>query len=272
MIELHCHTTMSDGTLTPTELVVAARNAGVQAIAITDHDTLSGWAEAQAACDVYGLELIPGLELSTTHDGHSLHVLGFYPRAEELAPFLVERHRARIDRAEKIVAKLADLGFPIDMPQVKTPGRFHIAHALREAGYIKDEQDAFRRWLSDSGPAYVPYGDLSAAEGIRVLRECGAVPVWAHPLLFRGGSVESVLPILVGAGLQGIEVYHSEHTPRQSARLLKLAQKYNLVPTGGSDFHGTNKDGVTLNMLHLPLSLLPPLKARIAHPLEYAKA
>ncbi|MBC7880527.1 MAG: PHP domain-containing protein [Anaerolineae bacterium] len=272
MIELHCHTTMSDGTLTPTELVVAARNAGVQAIAITDHDTLSGWTEAQTACDVHGLELIPGLELSTTHEGHSLHVLGFYPRAEELAPFLVERHRARIDRAEKIVAKLAALGFPIDMPQVKTPGRFHIAHALREAGYIKDEQDAFRRWLSDSGPAFVPYGDLSAAEGIRVLRECGAVPVWAHPLLFRGGSVESVLPILVAAGLQGIEVYHSEHTPRQSARLLKLAQRYDLVPTGGSDFHGTNKDGVTLNMLHLPLSLLPPLKARITQPLEYAKA
>lgn len=260
MIELHCHTTCSDGTLTPTELAAAAAVAGVRALAITDHDTLSGWREAEIACKALGIEMIPGLELSTTHRGASLHVLGFYPDAEKLGPFLDECHRERIHRAEQMVEKLAALGYPIPMPAAPTPGRFHIAAALRAAGYIRNEQEAFRRWLSEGGPAFVPYGKLSAEEGIRTLRECGGVPVWAHPLLFRAGSVEEVLPVLVEAGLQGIEVWHSEHTPRQSARLLKLAEHYGLVATGGSDFHGTNKDGVSLNMLHLPLSLLSPLK------------
>jgi hypothetical protein len=261
MIELHCHTTCSDGTLTPSELVVAAVAAGVRVLAVTDHDTLSGWAEAADACARHGVELIPGLELSTTHNGASLHILGFYPNPARLEPFLAERHRARVRRAEAMVAKLAALGYPIVLPpEVHTPGRFHIAAALKAAGHIEDEQDAFRRWLSEGGPAYVPYERLSAVEGVRRLRECGAVAVWAHPMLFKGGSVEQVLPMLVEAGLQGIEVFHSEHTPRQSARLLRFAERYGLIATGGSDFHGDNKDGVSLNMLRLPYELLVPLK------------
>ncbi|MBW4697754.1 MAG: PHP domain-containing protein [Aphanocapsa lilacina HA4352-LM1] len=260
MIELHCHTTCSDGTLTPSELVASAAAAGITALAITDHDTLSGWPEAHEACLRHGLELIPGLELSTVHNGSSLHILGFYPDPVQLAPFLEERHAARVRRAGRIVARLAELGYPIAMPSVPTPGRFHIAGALKQAGYVNDEQDAFRRWLGEGKPAYVPYEHLSAEEGIRHLRECGAVTVWAHPLLFRGGSVEEVLPVLAASGLQGIEVYHSEHTPRQSARLAELARQWGLVVTGGSDFHGDNKSGVSLNMLQLPLTLLEPIK------------
>ncbi|AGY57450.1 PHP domain-containing protein [Gloeobacter kilaueensis] len=260
MIELHCHTTCSDGTLTPGELVAAAAGAGIQALAITDHDTLTGWDEARLACAQYGLELVPGVELSTLHNGCSLHVLGFYPDQAKLTPFLEERHAARVRRARSTVERLADLGYPIEMPRASTPGRFHIARALKEAGYIKDEQQAFQRWIGEGKPAYVPYEHLSAAEGIERLRECGAVTVWAHPMLFRGGNVEAVLPVLVAAGLQGLEVYHCEHTPRQSARLEVLCREWSLIATGGSDFHGDNKDGVSLNMLRLPLSLLEPLK------------
>ncbi len=260
MLELHCHTTCSDGTLTPTELVEAAAQAGVCALAVTDHDTLSGWAEARTACERYGLEMIPGLELSTVHRGSSLHVLGFYPDPELLEPFLIERHAARVRRAQGIVERLVEMGYPVTLPPVKTPGRFHIAAALKEAGHVESEAEAFRLWLNEGQPAYLPYEPLSAAEGIRHLRECGAVTVWAHPILFRGGNVESVLPELVESGLQGLEVFHSEHTPRQSARLQKLAKQYGLVMTGGSDFHGDNKDHVNLNMLKLSIHLLEPLK------------
>lgn len=260
MLELHCHTTCSDGTLTPSELVRAAARAGIRALALTDHDTIAGWDEARDACTQYGLELVPGLELSTSHNGFSLHILGFYPDPKRIEAFLVERHAARVRRARQIVERLGELGYPIAMPDVPTPGRPHIAKALCVAGYVRHEQEAFERWLGEGCPAYVPYERLSSEDGIRALRASGAVPVWAHPMLFRGGNVEQVLSVLAKAGLQGVEVYHCEHSPRQSARLLKMIEPHGLIATGGSDFHGTNKDGVELNMLRLPLTLLEPLK------------
>lgn len=261
MLELHCHTTCSDGTYTPTELVHAAYESGVRALAITDHDTMIGWDEAIEAADKLGLEIVPGLELSTTHNNCSLHVLAFYPDREKLAAFLDERRLGRIRRAETMVSKLNDLDIHIDLPQVATPGRPHIARALVKAGYITREQEAFDRYLGDGKPAYVPYDRLSAVDGIAMLRSCGAVPVWAHPYLFQGGPVAEVLPELVKAGLMGLEVYHSDASPRGSGRLKALAEQYGLICTGGSDFHGTNKDNVYLNMLKLPLSLLDELKA-----------
>ena len=268
MLELHCHTTYSDGSLTPAELVAAAVGAGVRALAITDHDTLSGWDEAFIAAKPYQLEIVPGIELSTVCNKRSLHILGFYPDANKVHTPLNERLDGRFRRARQMVENLAELGYFIELPQFKAgmaPGRPHIAAALVAAGYIRSAREAFERWLGDDGPAYVEYEKFSAIEGIDLLRRCSGVPVWAHPYLFRGGTVEVVLKELVDAGLMGVEVYHPSHSRSQVANLERLCAEYNLLMTGGSDYHGPAPDikapgGSTLNMLHIPLDLLAPIK------------
>lgn len=269
MLELHCHTTYSDGTLTPTYLVEQAVQAGVKALAITDHDTMSGWDEAYAAASTCDIEIVPGLELSTVHNGYSLHILGFYPNRDLLSAPLSERMEGRKRRAAGMVAKLAAMGYAIELPQLgegMVPGRPHIAAALVQAGYAKTPTEAFDRWLKDDGPAYVPYEKFSIVDGISLLRRTGAVPVWAHPYLFRGGVVEEVLKELVAAGLMGVEVYHPTHTLQQQQRLLALCDEYGLIVTGGSDYHGPNPNSsksenpTTLNQMRVPLELLGPVK------------
>lgn len=273
MLELHCHTTYSDGTLTPTQLVEAAVAAGVKALAITDHDTLSGWDEAFAAAQQHSIEIVPGLELSTVYNDRSMHILGFYPDRAKLEAPLQERVAGRHRRAQQMIEKLAALGYPVELPQMSdnmAPGRPHIAAALVRAGYIHTPQEAFERWLSDDGPAFVQYEKFSAQEGIALLRQCGAVPVWAHPCLFRAGLVEDILPELVQAGLMGVEVYHPSHSIEQRLHLEALCQQYGLLMTGGSDYHGPHADAASddlphdqhagLNRLHLPYELLIPLK------------
>jgi hypothetical protein len=276
MLELHCHTTCSDGTLTPSQLVQAAVKAGVRALAITDHDTLSGCNEAiceaqrfaEASAKPYNLEIVPGVELSTVHNDRSLHILGFYPDANKLTAPLSERIEGRKRRAREMVAKLEALGYPISLPELGegvAPSRPHVARALVKAGHVQSCEEAFDRLLGDDKPAYVHYEKFSIAEGVTLLRNCGAVPVWAHPYLFRGGKVEEVLKELVDAGLMGIEVYHPSHTAKERKNLEKLCSQYALLMTGGSDYHGPSPDGkaptsTTLNMMHLPLSLLDPIK------------
>lgn len=267
MLELHCHTTYSDGTLTPAELVAAAQSAGVKALAITDHDTVSGWDEAIAAAPE-GLEIVPGLELSTVLNDRSLHILGFYPERDRLLSPLTERLNGRKRRAQQMLDTLAAMGYPLDLPELgegMAPGRPHIATAMVKAGYVKSAQEAFDRFLGDSRPAFVQYEKFSAIEGIQLLRDCGAVPVWAHPYLWRGGEVDEVLPELVDAGLLGLEVYHPHHSPTQVAKLERLCQQYDLLKTGGSDYHGPNPqtkrdDYTSLNGLQVPLDLLATLK------------
>ena len=245
MLELHSHTTFSDGTLTPGDLVDAAIKAGVKALAITDHDTLAGWDQALQAAGS-ALEIVPGVELSTVEKGKSLHILGFYPRREALEPALKERIAGRQRRAKLMVQKLAELGYPVNLPELPgdmAPGRPHIAAALVRAGHVNSSREAFERWLGDNGPAYVQYEKFSAAAGIQLLRQARAVPVWAHPYLFRGGTVETVLPRLVEAGLMGVEVYHPNHSPSEVRRLETYCQQYGLLMTGGSDYHGPSLDG-----------------------------
>lgn len=268
MLELHCHTTYSDGTLTPEKLVAAAAKAGVRALAITDHDTLSGIDEALIAAEIHNLEIVPGIELSTVHNHRSLHILGFYPNVEKLREPLGDRIAGRFRRAQQMVDKLAELGYPLEMPILgagMAPGRPHIASALVKAGYVKSSAEAFARWLGDDGPAYVHYEKFSIQEGIDLLRSCGAVPVWAHPYLFRGGEVEEVLKEMMDAGLMGVEVYHPNHSLRQVKHLETLCKQNGLLMTGGSDYHGPNPDAkgaeiTKLNMLHLSLELLNPIK------------
>ncbi|PSR14761.1 phosphatase [filamentous cyanobacterium CCP3] len=294
MLDLHSHTTFSDGTLTPTELVAAAIAAGVRALAITDHDTLAGWDEALEASGGE-LEVVPGVELSTVENGRSLHILGFYPNRNRLEPSLSERIEGRRRRAQQMAEKLAALGYPIELPAMPgsmAPGRPHLATALVKAGHAATKREAFDRWLGDHGPAYVQYEKFSAAEGIQLLRDCGAVPVWAHPYLFKGSTVDALMPQLVEAGLMGVEVYHPHHSPSDVRRLEDYCRHYGLLMTGGSDYHGppekkpgakaaanpSDKGGssvrqpskkqtdtpVGLNHLHLPLALLEPLKQAAA--------
>ena len=268
MLELHCHTTYSDGTLTPAELVNKAVNAGVKALAITDHDTVAGWNDARIAAESHNLEIVPGLELSTVHNDRSLHILGFYPDAEKIHAPLQERLDGRKRRAQEMVKKLAELGYPVELPEMPgnmAPGRPHIATALVKAGHVSSSREAFDKWLGDDGPAYVHYEKFSISDGINLLKSCGAVPVWAHPYLFRGVDVETTLKELVEAGLMGVEVYHPTHTPKQTETLKKWCTEYNLIMTGGSDYHGPAPDfkaseATTLNMLHIPLELLEILK------------
>ncbi|NEQ49272.1 MAG: PHP domain-containing protein [Leptolyngbya sp. SIO3F4] len=267
MLELHCHTTFSDGTLTPQQLVERAAAKGVKALAITDHDTISGWDEARNAAQPHGLEIVPGIELSTTYNERSMHILGFYPDPQKIEAPLNERIQGRHRRAQKMVDKLGELGYPIDLPPMPgnmAPGRPHIANALLAAGHVTSQQDAFQRFIGDHGPAYVPYEKFTAQEGIELLKGCGAVPVWAHPYLFRGGIVEEVLPELVKAGLMGVEVYHPQHSISEERVLEELCEKYGLLMTGGSDYHGPQpkpKEGdIDLNGLNLSLELLDIVK------------
>jgi 3',5'-nucleoside bisphosphate phosphatase len=271
MLELHSHTTCSDGSLSPADLVQYAVKQGVRALAITDHDTMAGWDEAQATATPLNLEIIPGLELSTVCNGRSMHILGFYPDAEKLREPLQERVEGRKRRAIAMAAKLAALGYPIELPDMSgamAPGRPHIATALKAAGHVKSSNEAFDRFLKDDGPAYVPYEKFTEQQGIELLLSCGAVPVWAHPYIFRGGTVATILPQLVEAGLMGLEVYHPTHSPSQIRKLEEYCQTYGLLMTGGSDYHGPpkekNADFRDLNDLHVSLSLLAPLKAAAA--------
>jgi 3',5'-nucleoside bisphosphate phosphatase len=270
VLELHCHTTYSDGTLTPTELVTEAYQAGVKALAITDHDTLGGWDEALAAAKNYDLEIVPGVELSTVYHKRSLHILGYYPQRQLLEEPLKERLAGRKRRAAKMVAKLAEMGYKLDLPQLEgnmALGRPHIAHEMVKAGYVCSPQDAFARFIGEDKPAYVHYEKFSATEGIELLIACQSIPVWAHPYLFRGGAVEKVLPELVDAGLMGIEVYHPECSSSQQRKLLEYCQHYDLLATGGTDYHGFASGKVKkqhqLNYFQLPLTILDAIKQKL---------
>ena len=267
MLELHSHTTFSDGSLTPKQRVDRAVSKCVKALAITDHDTISGWHEARTAAQPHGLEIVPGIELSTVYNDRSMHILGFYPDPQKLRVPLYERIQGRHRRAQKMVDNLRALGYPIELPPMPgnmAPGRPHVANALLTAGHVASHQEAFQRFIGDHGPAYVPYEKFTAQEGIALLRSCGAVPVWAHPYLFRGGIVEDILPELVTYGLMGVEVYHPQHSISEEQVLEELCSRYDLLMTGGSDYHGPQpklKPGdIDLNGLKLPLDLLDIVK------------
>lgn len=268
MLELHCHTTYSDGRLTPTELVAEAERAGVKALGITDHDTLGGWNEAKEASLTHNIEIVPGVELSTVCNGRSLHILGYYPQRELLEEPLAERLAGRKRRAAKIVANLTQMGYPLDLPALAgnmALGRPHIAHAMVKAGYVNSSKEAFDRFIGEDKSAYVHYEKFSAAEGIALLKACKAVPVWAHPYLFRGGKVEEILPKLVDAGLMGIEVYHPNCYASKQKKLLEYCQHYGLLATGGTDYHGpavgkSLQVRTQLNHFQLPLTMLDTVK------------
>jgi 3',5'-nucleoside bisphosphate phosphatase len=277
MIDLHVHTHMSDGTLSPGEVVRRAANRGLTAIAITDHDTVAGIRPAMETGTSVGIEVVPGVEISSAWPGGILHMLGFYVNPHD--PILVRSldylKQGRQERIPKILAKLNERNVLISLDEVDreavggVPGRPHVAAVMVQKGHVRKFQDAFDRYLKRGAPAFVEKLKLLPAEAIRVIKAAGGIPVLAHPHSLDQDDpqhVEDVITNLVNQGLEGIEAYYPRHTPRQTALFLNIAAKYDLVVTGGTDFHGANRPEIELGVFPgqgpLPLSLLDKLKAR----------
>jgi predicted metal-dependent phosphoesterase TrpH len=241
-VDLHSHTTASDGTLRPRELVELAARHGVSVLAVTDHDSTSGVAEARAAAPP-DLTVVPGIEINCDVDGSELHVLGYFLdlEAEWLQDFLREQRAERAARVHRILAKLADLGIHVDADEVfslvkeGSAGRPHVAQAMVHRGYVRSVREAFDRYLHTGGPASAPRRRLSPEDAVAVIRRARGVPVLAHPGL---ANRDAMIPGLIEAGLLGIESYYPEHSAVQTESYLDLCRRHGLVATGGSDFHG----------------------------------
>lgn len=265
-IDLHTHSTRSDGTDSPAELVrKAAQDAGLDVVALTDHDATTGWSEAAAAADRFGVRLVRGIEISTTFDGASVHLLG-YEFDPTHVPLVAELERVlggRDQRLPQILAKLAEHGIDISLADVAAhsgdaaaSGRPHIADAMVAKGYIAHRDEAFAGWLDTGGRAYVDRYAAPLVEAVRLLKAAGGQAVVAHPWS-RGSRrvlTEATLALLVEAGLDGLEVDHVDHDPAARRDLRALAANFDLVVTGSSDYHGTGKSAD----FHLGANLTDP--------------
>lgn len=266
-IDLHTHTTASDGLLDPQALVRAARAAGIGVLGVTDHDTVAGLKEALDEAKRVGIELVPGVELSAEGPEGEVHILGYFVdwQGEAFRRFLDRMRQARVARAREMVRRLNRLGVPITFEEVArladgAIGRPHVARALLTAGYARSWEEAFARYLGRGAPAYVPSAHLTPEEAVEAIRRAGGVPVLAHPL--RSGTPERVAR-WVERGLGGIEAYYPDHTPEDVRRFLELARRYRLVATGGSDYHGPGPASrAPLGSQYVPSGTVEALKAR----------
>jgi hypothetical protein len=275
-VDLHLHTTASDGVRTPSEVVRYAKSKQLQAIAVTDHDTIEGLEEALSEGDRIGFEVIPGREISAEFSPGSMHLLGYFLDIHH--PFLIEKlkylQEARAERNPKIVQKLNRLGIQLNYDDVVQAsgggqvGRPHFAQVLLERGYVRSIQEAFDRFLKKGAPAYADKFRFKASEAIHFINESNGVAVIAHPntLGVNGNSaLETLLLQLVKEGLRGIEVYYPEHSSTDIARYKFLAEKYGLVMTGGTDYHGMEGNeldiGVGRGDMRLPYSIVEELRA-----------
>lgn len=257
-IDLHTHTIASDGTLTPTALVELAARKGLAAIAITDHDTLAAIPDARAVGEKLGVEVIAGVELSVSHAGADVHLLGYFvdPTNAALAERLARFRAVREQRGARMVERLRELGVDITLAEVMAEakgaalGRPHVARALVAKGIVKSIPEAFDQWLADGRPAHVPKEKLGAQEAIALVHGARGVAVLAHPGLLPEASRYRIIHDLAALGLDGVEVEHSRHSSEERHRLRDLARELDLVETGGSDFHGENKPGVDLGYGH----------------------
>ena len=248
-VDLHLHTTCSDGRLTPTQLVELVAARGIVVAAITDHDSTEGLPEAlKAASRFPQLTIIPGVELSTDIPGNEIHVLGYFIRYEDAAfqETLRSFRDGRVDRAREMVDKLAALGLPVDWERVcelaqGAVGRPHIAQAMVEKGYISYPQEAFTHYIGRNGPAYAERDKMTPAEAVEYILGVRGVPVLAHPHVVE--NVESLLPELAEAGLAGLEVHYKEYTPAEVEAFAAMAARYGLLPCGGSDYHAFGTPG-----------------------------
>ncbi|WP_123039950.1 PHP domain-containing protein [Cohnella candidum] len=255
-VDLHTHTTASDGRHRPAEVVRMAKEAGLAAVAITDHDTVAGITEALAAGEEYGIRVIPGVEISTSAEGKDIHILGYGFRTDDpvLLDRLVSLRQVRTRRNEEILAKLNALGLDITMEEVEREasssprgdgsiGRPHMAEVLIRKGYVKDLKEAFNRYLAEGAAAYVNPPRIGPADAVRWIHEAGGAAIVAHPGLYRNDRL--VLELL-DQGADGLEAFHSDHDESTARHYRTLAKSRGKIVTGGSDFHGT-RQGVTFH-------------------------
>ena len=274
-IDLHIHTTESDGTLTPSQVVRYAKEKGLKAVAITDHDTIHGNEEAIKEGVNEGVEVIPGVEISVDYSPGTMHMLGYFITSED--PILNEKltllQDSRADRNPRIIEKLNKLGLSLTYDEVVQVsgggqvGRPHMAQVLMKKGYTKSIKEAFDKYLGKGAPAYLDKFRLSAVEAITMITDAGGIPVLAHPFTLyckSSDELDALVEKLVNQGLQGLEVYYSEHDERKTSSYKLLAKRYNLAITGGSDFHGKNMKGIDLGTgrgkLKIPYTALENLK------------
>jgi predicted metal-dependent phosphoesterase TrpH len=275
-IDLHIHSTASDGSLSPSQIIQAAKASDLKAISITDHDTLAGTIEALQCPDVGALEIIPGMEMSARYPAGGMHILGYCIQVSDpsLNRTLAIVQKAREERNEKIIEKLQRLGIDMHYTHVRDIagfgqiGRPHFAQALIRHNAVDDIDDAFDRFLKKGRPAYASRYKLKPAEIIATISKAGGVAVLAHPVSLNATSeaaLEAVIIELVKNGLKGMEVYYPDHTEEQTAMYETLARRHGLVMTGGTDFHGQSKPCVRLGFgkgdLRIPYRLVEALKA-----------
>lgn len=267
-VDLHIHTNRSDGIFTPKEVVDRAWEEGFAAIGIADHDTIKGVKEVLDYAVGVGMELVPAVELSCEYSGFDLHILGYYIKLDDpgLSSFLERAQRARLIRAQKMVERLTRQGVKLDFSKVKelaqsgALGRPHIAQALLEEGYVANYDEAFVRFIGYHSPAYVAKFRILPAEAIELIHQASGLAVLAHPSSYNS---EELINEVIRSGLDGIEVWHPNHSPQEVEMYLELARSKNLLVTGGSDCHGGRKGRVLLGRVKVPYEVLIQLKARL---------
>ena len=276
-VDLHTHSSFSDGTLTPTELVKLAAQTGLSSIALTDHDTTDGVCEALAAADRYGVEVIPGVELSTDYYGKDIHIVGLFIDFRDEA-FTARLHALREEREARngrMAGKLTDAGFPMTIVELHQEfresvlTRAHFARFMMSRGYVSTIVEAFEKYIGEDCPCYVPREKVTPQDAVRMILRHHGIPVLAHPMQYKLG--DEVLRRLVGelkdAGLAGIEVRYCTHTEEEVSYLSAIAEEFGLMKSGGSDFHGENKPGLSLGTgygdLEVPAEYLTAMKHRL---------
>jgi predicted metal-dependent phosphoesterase TrpH len=264
--DLHLHTQFSDGTFTPEELVLYAQKGGLSCIALTDHDTVEGCARTAAACAAVKMQFVPGSELTAEHEDTEVHILGYFLDTENQALLtrIAQFQSVRQSRIHEMVAALNKLGVPLKVEAVfalancKSPGRPHVARALVKEKLIGSLDEAFERFLKRGRPAWVPKTKMSALESVNLIHQAGGLAVMAHPGL---NKTDEIIPGLVDAGLDGIECFHTKHSTVMSERYLEIAEKYDLLVTGGSDCHGFSKNRPLIGTVKLPYEHVEKLMA-----------
>jgi predicted metal-dependent phosphoesterase TrpH len=267
-VDLHTHSTASDGTLPPERVIEAAESCGLAAIALTDHDTIDGVRPARDAAERAGIRVIAGVELSAYDQDHEVHLLALHlsqlgPLERKLTDLRVSRHA----RAVRIVERLNELGISLTLDEVLLQsnggavGRPHVARAMVARGLVADFRDAFARYLGAKGSAFVPKDRLSVEDAIAIAHEAGAIAIWAHP--GDGGRRDRLEP-LIAAGLDGVEVRHPSHSSEDTKRLQALTDFFGLVPSGGSDWHGAMEGPRRLGMMNVPIDWLEKQDERVA--------
>lgn len=275
-VDLHAHTTASDGMLAPAHLVGRAARLALKVLAITDHDTVDGISEGLTAAQAAGIEVIPGVEINTDVPGAEVHVLGYFvdhTHAELNAQLAVIRE-GRIGRARKMAEVLTEMGAPIRFERILeiagegAVGRPHVAQALLEAGHVATYGEAFQKYIGRTSPAYVERMKFTPAEACALIRRAGGVPVLAHPVFFdrygaikAGFDLDAMLPEMLAAGLAGMEVYYPGYDAITIEYLLGVARRYGLLVTGGTDFHGIRATEPDLGGIYVPMKVVRRLRA-----------